>query len=80
MKDRDRELQQLMAEEGSRGRRQPVRAITIEQKRRLRVIKGLLEDPTCDKRRFMQVIRDDLGLAEGSPEFHLLVKAWDELH
>jgi hypothetical protein len=75
---RDVELQRLMAEEGSRGRPQPVRAANLELQRRIRVLGKLLADKNCDKRRYMAVIRDDFGLPDGSAEFLLYMKAWDE--
>jgi hypothetical protein len=75
---RDIELQRLMAEEGSRGRPQPARAVNLELQRRMRVATKLLADKNCDKRTYMAAIRDDLGLPDGSPEFLLYMKAWDE--
>jgi hypothetical protein len=75
---RDLELQQMMAEEGTRGRSRPVRAVNLELRRRLQVVLKLLADKNCDKKRYMAVIRDDFGLPDGSPEFLQYMKAWDE--
>ena len=75
---RDLEMQQVMAEEGSRGTGHPVHAVSLEHQRRIRRAGRLLADKNCDKRRYMALIRDDFGLEEGSPEFHQYLKAWDE--
>jgi len=68
----------VMAEEGSRGRPQPVRAVSLERKRRMRAILRLLADRDCDKRRFMTVIREDFGLPDGSVEFLRYMEVWDK--
>jgi hypothetical protein len=77
---RDQELKQVMAEERSRGRRQPTHAISLENRRRLNLILKLLADRNCDRRRYMEVIRDDFGHPDGSPEFARYMKIWDERH
>ena len=77
---RELELRQMMAEERSRGRRQPTNAISLERQRRIRVISKLLADKGCDKRRYLAVIREDFGLPDGSPEFLQYAKVWDEFH
>jgi hypothetical protein len=78
MKNRDDDLEQVMIEEGSRGTRRPVSAVTIERQRRIRKVARLAADKNCDKRRYMAVIRDDFGLEEGSIEFQNYMKLWDE--
>jgi hypothetical protein len=78
MDKRDRELKQIMAEDRSRGRTRPVRAVTLEQKRRIREVARRLDDPYCDKRQFAAVIREDFGLSDESPEFLQYMKVWDE--
>jgi len=75
---RELELQQVMAEEGSRGRSRPVRAVNLELRRRWRVVEKLLADKNCDKRTYIAAIRDDLALPDGSPEFLQYMRAWDE--
>ena len=73
-------LQQVMAEEGSRGKARPVRAVTLERERRIRRAANMLADRNCDKREYVALIRDDFGLQEGSPDFLLFLKAWTERH
>ena len=77
--DQDVELGQIMAEEGSRGRRQPVRAVSLEMQRRIRRAAQLLADKNLDRRDYIALIRDDFGLPEDSPEFREFLKAWDKL-
>lgn len=78
MKQRGEDMKQVMAEEGSRGRRRPVRAEDLERKRQIRRVTQLLADRNCDKRTFMAVLREELGHPDGSPMFLKYVKAWDE--
>lgn len=75
---RDTEMRQVMAEEGSRGSKHPISAVSLEHQRRIRRAARLMADANCDKRRYMAVIRDDFGLQEGSPEFLKYLKVWDE--
>jgi hypothetical protein len=77
---REEDMRQVMAEERSRGRSQPVHALSIEMRRRIHVAARLLSDKNCDKRQYMAIIRDDFGLPDGSPEFLQYMKAWDESH
>ena len=76
-KKKDIELQQVMAEEGSRGSRHPVMAETLERKRRLRKAADMLADKECAKRDYLSGLRD-LGLQDGSPEFLKFVRVWDD--
>jgi len=76
----DMELRQVMAEEGSRGKPQPVYAVSLDFRRRMRFAAELLADPGCDREHYVEAIRDHFGLADGSPEFLLFLKAWDECH
>ena len=75
-KDQDTELQQVMAEERSRGSRRPVKAITLERERRVRKAIEMLANRECEKRDYLSGLRE-LGLQDGSPEFLEFVKAWD---
>ena len=79
MKKRDADMKQLMAEESSRGRRHPVRATDLEIKRQFLIVKRLLADRNCDRRKFMAVLREEFGHQDGSPMFLKYLKAWDEL-
>ena len=76
-KDPDIDFQQLIAEERARGSRRPVKAETLELRRRRRKIAQMLLDKRCEKRDYLSVLRDDFGLKEGSPEFLDFVKLWD---
>jgi hypothetical protein len=75
--DPDIDFRQLIAEERARGSRRPVKAETLELRRRRRKIAQMLLDKRCEKRDYLSVLRDDFGLKEESPEFHEFVKLWD---
>ena len=75
-KKKDIELQQVMAEEGSRGRRHPVRTINLENQRRIRRVVRMLADPNCRKRDYLSVLREDFGLKDDSAEFLQYEKWW----
>ena len=75
-KNKDTELQQVMAEERSRGSRRPVKAITLERQRQLRKAAEMLANKECEKRDYLSGLRE-LGLQDGSPEFLEFVKVWD---
>jgi len=75
----DRDIKDVMAEESSRGRRQPKRAVTLARQRMIRKVAAMLADPGCDKRAFLAVIRD-YGIKEGSSEFLQLCDLWDARH
>jgi hypothetical protein len=77
---RDMELRHVMAEEGSRGKPQPVYAVNLDYRRRMRFAAELLADSNCDREHYVEAIRDHLGLPDESPEFLLFLKAWDECH
>jgi hypothetical protein len=79
-KKRELELRQVIAEEGSRGRLRPVNAVSLERQRRIRVAAKFLENPGCDRETYIELIRDDFGLPDGSPEYLLFLKVWDESH
>jgi hypothetical protein len=78
MKKRDADLKHVMAEEGSRGRKRPVRAVDLEVKRQLKRVMQLLADKNCDKRTFMAVVREEFGHQDDSPMFLKFVQAWDD--
>jgi hypothetical protein len=78
MADRDVELKQVMAADRSRGRGQPDTVLSLEEKRQIRRAMDMLANRRCDKRRYIQVIRDDFGLEEGSDRFQQYMNAWDE--
>ena len=68
-----------MAEETTRGRRPPKKAVTLARQRMIRRVADMLANPGCDKRTFLGVIRD-YGIIEGSPEFLQLCELWDARH
>jgi len=76
-KEKDVDLMQLMAEEGSRGRRHPVKAVTLERRRRIRKAIEMLTNKGCEKRDYLSGLRD-LGLQDGSPEFQDFERVWDD--
>jgi hypothetical protein len=47
MFDEDDSLDDIRIEEGSRGRKRPIKAITRAREREIRRIAGLLADPNC---------------------------------
>jgi hypothetical protein len=73
------DFKDVMAEEITRGRRQPKKAVTLARERMIRKVADMLADPGCDKRTFLAVIRD-YGIKEGSPEFLQLCDLWDARH
>jgi hypothetical protein len=76
-KKKDVELRQVMAEEGSRRKRHPVKAVTLERQRRIRKAIEMLMNKGCEKRDYLSGLRD-LGLKVGSPEFQKFETVWDE--
>ena len=78
-KKKDVDLRQVMAEEGSRGRHHPVKAVALEKERRIKKASALLADKECEKREYLRLLREDFELQDGSPEFQEYVKAWDAL-
>ena len=74
---RDDDLDDVIKEERSRGRRQPVRASSLADRRKVQKLAELLGKHDCDEREFLQAIRD-LGLKDGSEPFLRLVALWRE--
>jgi predicted HAD superfamily phosphohydrolase len=79
MEKQDEDLRQVIAEESSRGRRQPVNAVSLAHKQRMKRLASLLEVGR-DKNAYIAIIRDDFGLPEGSREFLQLLDVWHERH
>jgi hypothetical protein len=77
-KKKDVDLRQVMAEEGSRGRRHPSRAATLERRRRISRAAAVLANKECDKRDYLRLLREDFELQDGSPEFQEFERAWNE--
>jgi hypothetical protein len=76
-KKKDVDLEQVMAEERSRGRRQPVKAGNLEISRQIRKIIRMIENKECTREDYLTVLRGDLGLKDGSARFRECVKLWD---
>jgi len=76
-KKKDVDLEQVMAEERSRGRRQPVKAENLEISRQIRKIIRMIENKECTREDYLTVLRGDLGLKDGSARFRECVKLWD---
>ncbi len=74
MADKDDSFDDLRAEEISRGRRQPVKAITRERQRQIRRIAQLLADPNCKEETYLEVIHA-FGLQD-APEYPELLALW----
>jgi len=73
------DFQDVMAEEITRGRRQPKKAVTLARERMIKKVADMLADRDCEKRTFLAVIRE-YGIKEGSPEFLQLCELWDDRH
>ncbi len=72
---KDRELEDVMWEERSRGRRPVDTKARRERQKLLRDLRRLIE--TGDERGFLQAIRS-AGLKDGSPEFLEAWRVWRE--
>jgi hypothetical protein len=75
----EEDFKDVMAEEITRGRRQPKKAVTLARERMIRKVAAMLAEPGCDKRTFLAVIRD-YGIKDGSPEFLQLCDLWEARH
>ncbi|HLW80369.1 MAG TPA: hypothetical protein VKU44_12310 [Terriglobia bacterium] len=64
MEEEDRDLQDVMAEEASRGRRQPKKLVTVERKRRIQRAAATLADANCTEDEYLEAIRE-LGYEGG---------------
>jgi transposase len=80
-KDRgdEQDLSDVQAEEASRGRKQPVRAVSLERQRMIRRIARLLADLKCDRETYLETIRE-FGLTDESPEYRQLLALWRKRH
>ena len=75
IEDDEQDLEDLRAEESSRGRRQPKRALSLARRRMISQMARMLQDPRCDKETYLEVIRE-YGLPEESEEFRQLLALW----
>lgn len=75
----DRDIQDVVLAETSRGRKTPKTVNAIDWGRKLKKAAALLADPNCTERRYLQAIRD-LGLQEGDSEFEKCLRLWRDNH
>jgi hypothetical protein len=68
-----------MSEERSRGRKQPKKALSLSEQRKLRRLFDMITDASCEERDYVEAIRD-LGPKDGSPEFLYFVRLWRRYH
>lgn len=78
-KDKDYDMQDVIAEETSRGTRRPIKAVTNNRARKIKKLADLLADENCDERAFMAAIRG-YGLQENDERFAQAVKLWRQRH
>ena len=71
------ELRDLAAEEGSRGRKQPKKSLSLERERKLRRAVEMLTDQNCTEREYLQAIREIAP--DGSPEFAKAAELWKRM-
>src|SRR6266702_2178508 len=76
--DKSRDLHDIMAEETSRGRKQPKKTLTLEQERMIRNVAAILVNPKCDRLTYIDAIRE-YGLKEESAEYRQLLALWRKL-
>jgi hypothetical protein len=72
---KDQDLRDIQAEETTRGKKQPKRALSLARQRMITRIARMLQDPRCDKETYLDVIRE-FGLREESDEFRQLLALW----
>jgi hypothetical protein len=73
--DKDQDLRDIHAEETTRGRKQPKKALSLAHQRMITRIARMLQDPRCNKETYLEVIRE-FGLQEESDEFRQLLALW----
>lgn len=73
--DKDQDLRDIQAEETTRGKKQPKKALSVARRRMITQMAKMLQDPRCDKETYLEVIRE-YGLPEESDEFRQLLALW----
>ena len=73
--DKDQELRDIRAEETTRGKKQPKKALSLVRQRMITRIASMLQDRRCSKETYLEVIRE-FGLQEESDEFRQLLALW----
>lgn len=72
---KDQDLRDIRAEETTRGKKQPKKALSLARRRVITEMARMLQDPRCDKETYLEVIRE-YGLQEESNEFRQLLALW----
>jgi len=75
--DKDQELRDIQAEETTRGKKQPKKALSLGRQRMITQMARMLQDPQCNKDTYLEVIRE-YGLREESDEFRQLLALWSK--
>jgi tRNA nucleotidyltransferase/poly(A) polymerase len=70
--DKDQDLRDIRAEEATRGKKQPKKVLSLARRRVISEMAKMLQDPRCDQKTHLEVIRE-YGLQEGSDEFRQLL-------
>jgi hypothetical protein len=73
--DKDQDLCDIRAEETTRGKKQPKKALSLARQRMITRMARMLQDPNCNKETYLEVIRE-FGLREESDEFRQLLALW----
>jgi hypothetical protein len=73
--DKDQDLRDIQAEETTRGKKQPKKALSLARQRMITQMARMLQDPQCNKETYLEVIRE-YGLREESDEFRQLLALW----
>ena len=73
--DKDQDLRDIQAEETTRGKKHPKKALSLERRRMIAGLARMLQDSRCDKQTYVEVIRE-FGLQEESDEFRQLLALW----
>ena len=76
--DKGQELRDLRAEETTRGKKHPKRAISLARRRKIAQLSRMLQDPRCNGETYLEAIRE-FGLPEESDEFRQLLALWRKL-
>jgi len=77
--DEKQELDDILIEETTRGKRRPKKAVSLARERVIRRVMRLLADPNSDKETFLETIRE-YGLRDESAEFRQLLALWRKRH
>jgi len=77
--DEKQDLDDILTEETSRGKKQPKKALSLARVRMIRRVGQLLADPNCDRETFLETIRE-YGLQDESAEFRQLLALWRKRH